>query len=167
MRNITNGGVLDKVKVIGVGNRLMGDDGIGVYIVEQLIKDKFLFSNRYVDFYVAETDINYLIHTLISEKNMYQILFIDAAEMGKMPGSLEELNVDKKDICTKLFPSPHSLNFTYAIKANDNINNITNMTILGIEPEIIDFRFGLGPSLSREFKSILEKIKNYILCKYV
>ncbi len=158
---------MERVKVIGVGNRLMGDDGIGVYIVEQLIKDKFLFSNRYVDLYVAETDINYLIHTLISEDNIYQILIIDAAEMGKMPGSIEEMKVDIKDICTKLSLSPHNLNFTHAIKTFDNINKIINMTILGIEPEIIDFRFGLGPSLSKDFKSILEKIKNYILYKYV
>ncbi len=158
---------MERLKVIGVGNRLMCDDGIGVYIVEQLIKEKFLLCNRCVDLYVAETDINYLIHTLSSENNMYQLLIIDAAEMGKMPGSIEEMKLDKKDIYTKLFLSPHSLNFTHAIKTDDNINTITNMTILGIEPEIIDFRFGLGPSLSREFNNILEKIKTYLLYKYV
>lgn len=73
---------LDKNTVImGVGNLLRGDDGIGVYVAEQLIDLGFngVFNCR-------EVPENYLVK--VCKKNPKKVLIIDAADIGGDAGEL-------------------------------------------------------------------------------
>ncbi len=46
---------MEKIIVLGIGNLLMMDDGIGIYLIEQLCK---LNCTPYVSFLIGESDID-------------------------------------------------------------------------------------------------------------
>lgn len=96
---------MKNITVLGIGNRLMCDDGIGVYITEELNaihRDRTSFEtllsgavkqdwygNVQVSFISGETDIDFC-KDIIKESEF--IVIIDAADMGEEPGSVKVLN---------------------------------------------------------------------------
>lgn len=61
----------------------MQDDGIGVYVVEQLSKGDFLSNFRFA---VGETDIDYCLDVIDEED---YLVIIDAANTGSEPGDIK------------------------------------------------------------------------------
>jgi hydrogenase 3 maturation protease len=145
-----------KLAIMGIGNTMKGDDGFGILIIENLVKyyknkynlnpnnevnkigDKIILLNCGV---VPEnfTDV-------LKRENPSNILIIDAALMGEVPGTLNIVN--SEDISEIGF-STHSLPMSVIVKYLTHYIN-TEILIIGIEPENIDF----GKPLS---KKIYEK----------
>lgn len=136
--------------VIGIGNRLMMDDGIGVYIVESLaVRDKDQ-KNRYI---IGETDIDYCLNNITEED---YIILVDAMVLGTEPGNISispfaELTYSKDLVYSHDY---HLLNLL-KLKAYKGI-------LIGIEPYLIDYNFGLSEPLSKRFNELLVTIEKIL-----
>lgn len=74
------------IVTLGIGNRLMMDDGIGVLLVERLQKQKWQVD---IKFAVGETDIDYCMDICLeAAKEKALIVVIDAVILGRTPGEL-------------------------------------------------------------------------------
>jgi len=136
--------------VIGIGNRLMRDDGIGVYIVESLAARDKTKMNQYI---IGETDLDYCISKIEGED---YIILIDAMVLGKEHGnvsinSFEELTYPKHLVYSHDY---HLLNLL-KLRGSKGI-------LIGIEPFLIDYNIGLSEPLSKSFNEILITIENII-----
>nr|WP_232210879.1 hydrogenase maturation peptidase HycI [Methanothermococcus okinawensis] len=145
-----------KIAIMGIGNTMKGDDGFGVLLIENLVKH---YKNKYnLDLNNEVNNIRDKIILLncgvvpenftdvLKQEKPDKILIIDAALMGKSPGTLNIVN--SEDISEIGF-STHSLPMSVIVKYLSYYID-TEILIIGIEPEQIDF----GKSLS---KKIYEK----------
>jgi hydrogenase 3 maturation protease len=119
-----------KIVILGIGNELKADDGIGPYIIEHL-------QNRnppHVELINASTVPENFISHLI-ESNPPLILLIDAALMHAEPGTIEL--IDKATIGGIAFSS-HQLPLTFFIEYLER-NISTTILIIGIQPLTDEF----------------------------
>ena len=144
LKQVLNG--FNKLAVIGVGSEIRGDDGAGIYIVNELKKR---IEDPKIEFLVGGT-VPENLSGLLRKMKPSHILIIDAAKMGKRSG--EAALVDPKKIGERGF-STHTFSLA---KIADYFQQITGaeFLFLGIEPETADF----GESLSEEVRSAADKL---------
>jgi len=119
-----------KSVILGIGNDLKADDGIGPYILTQLenqVPTQIELINVGT---VPENFINLLI-----EKHPEFILLIDAALMQAEPGTIRL--IDKDNIGGIAFSS-HQLPLTFFIEYLES-NIATTILVLGIQPLTDEF----------------------------
>jgi hydrogenase maturation protease len=135
-----------RILVAGLGNFLLRDDGVGVHAVRQFEQPS---GDEYqaVDVGCAVLDALHLFEW--AEK----ILLIDAMKAGGLPGTVYKVNAIE-DLETGAVPlSLHDLSVVQALKMV-NKDHHPEITILGVEPEIIDY----GLDLSRPVQAALPHI---------
>lgn len=144
---------MSRVTVLGIGNRLLCDDGIGNYIVEELMLHN---QNQELNFVVGETDVDFCIDIASKSSNL---IIVDAMFLGKNPGEVSLYSISGNVISKTFSLSQH--NFHLLDVLGQNIN-IPRGYIIGIEPYEFTFSAGLSPVLEQKFPSIIEETKDYI-----
>jgi hydrogenase maturation protease len=101
--------------IIGIGNRILGDDGVGVYIVEQLSEGLKNDNVRTVKLETGGIDIiRYL-------KNSRRVWIIDACSFGHQPGTIGRYTLDSLPVQHKSQINCHSSMLEEIIKAGYNL----------------------------------------------
>lgn len=147
-----------RVKVIGCGNLLASDDGIGIHVARSL-KGYDLASE--VDIIEAGCPGLDLLRLWESED---KVLIIDAVISGSKPGTVHVFNSDQV-IPREIMPlSSHSFNVVDAIELGKRIGVIPEkLVIIGIELETEKaYREELSPSVERAIPIACEQIINLI-----
>ncbi len=141
------------ILVLGIGNRLMMDDGIGVYVVEEL---KERSTNPDIRYIVGETDIYYCRDQI--EEASY-IVIVDAACLDKEPGTISIIPLGPV-FKNRIFPiSVHDSHLLYEIiLRSKDIGGV----FIGIEPHEVNYCSNLSNNLQEQFISIVENIENII-----
>jgi hydrogenase 3 maturation protease len=109
--------------LLGIGNDLHGDDGIGVYV------SKKLCHSEWVTITAATSPENY--GNKIARVNPEKIVIVDAAEMGLKPGSIRL--IPKEKIGVAAF-STHSAPLSLFISFLENLTK-TKIYLVGIQPK--------------------------------
>lgn len=142
------------VKIIALGNRLRGDDGIGPIVIEELKKKNLKNEITLLD---AGSDAFAVLEHLMEED---PAIIIDCARMGKQPGEFVSMSIDsdKLRIAEKSI-SLHGFSLAEVIQLAQNTGDIAQGRIIGIEPEAIEFNTGLSLVLQNK----LNKITNFVI----
>lgn len=152
-----------KIAIIGVGNLLMGDDGIGIHVVQELLENRPLTLPKEVAIYDGMTD-SFLV--LEQMEGADKAIIIDACDMNPNdpPGSIRKFtfefdndtNEDLESFCLSL----HDLDFLNAIRiSKDTCKLPEEIIFIGVKPESIRYEMQLSPKLE---KTVPEIIKNII-----
>jgi len=141
-----------KVLVLGLGNILLKDEGIGVYAALKL-KEKTLPDNvEVIDAGTASLDI------ILSIKNVEKLIIIDALKSAKVPGTIYRLRLD--DLESRIGSSAlslHQLSVVEALSIAKKKGDLPkDIVIIGVEPERIDYELGLSPSLEKKLPDIVD-----------
>lgn len=146
----------DKIVIIGVGNLLMGDDGIGIHVVEYLRREKLPGNVLVFD---AETRaFDALEYMDGSDKTV----IVDACKKDGAPGSIYRFTFDPAgDIDESFNLSLHDINFIDALRAGRGIYKLPKeIVIIGVEPDGLDWGIGLSQKINNCFKEIIEAVKS-------
>jgi hydrogenase 3 maturation protease len=136
-----------KIAIVGIGNDLKADDGVGPFIIDQLPKDV----PPHIDLINASTvPENFISHLIATTPSL--ILLIDAAIMGSDPGTIRL--IDKSNIGGVAFSS-HQLPLTFFIEYLES-NITTTILILGIQPYTDEFIHPLSPPVQKAAQTIIE-----------
>jgi hydrogenase maturation protease len=141
------------IKVIAIGNILMGDDSIGIRVLENIESDLKAYG---IEAFIGETDFQYCI-SVIDDDNF--IFIIDAAMLEKEIGTvtlipLEEYRYYKKG---------------YAQHSNSLLESIYTYYkdvkgyVIGIEIENITYDLNISNSLELLLEEISLSVLNRIL----
>jgi hydrogenase 3 maturation protease len=136
-----------KSAIIGIGNDMKADDGIGPYIIDQL---QTLAPPNIELINASTVPENFITHLI--EFHPSFILLIDAALMKTEPGTIRL--IDKTSIGGIAFSS-HQLPLTFFIEYIEN-NIDTTILILGIQPFTDDFAQPLSKPIKAAAQSIIE-----------
>lgn len=139
-----------RIVIVGIGDRMRGDDGVGCKIAEDL-KEK-LQNEKITIINAGTTPENYL--EKIVKYNPDLILFIDSADFGCLPGDVKLL---KSEELLEAGTSTHNASLKLVF---DYLENRTNSTILllGIQPKKIYFSTEISDELQKSIEEIETKI---------
>jgi len=168
-----------KLAVLGIGNTIRGDDGLGIFIVKSIVRhytDKYPQQNLNINKEVNKIfDKVILINcgtvpenftNVLKEEKPDKIVFIDAAVMGEKPGTVKLIDV--RDIYRVGF-STHTLPLNVIVKYLTRYID-SEILIVGMEPEKLDFGIErLSEKIYKkclEFTEILIELIDSILEKY-
>lgn len=149
-----------KLVIIGVGNLLMGDDGIGIHVVEALMKQKLPRNVAVFDGATRAFDV------LEYMDGVDKAVIVDAYKKGGAPGSIYRFSFDPADEVqdNALNLSMHDINFLDALKAGKGIYRLpAEIVIIGIEPETLECGLGLSAELTMALPAIFEAVKSEII----
>lgn len=142
-----------KAKLIAVGNRLMGDEGIAIKIAEKLSDELNLLG---IDVIIGETDVDFCFENM--KINDY-ILLLDATCYGIEPGTITLVPLNKNSLYINHSLTQHDLSL---IRLLDNSEHLTGY-LIGIEVNNIDFDLQLSKQLQDRFPLLCEKIKSLVI----
>jgi len=147
---------MKKKCIVGLGTPLYHDDGIGIYLLEQLKKHPSQTLNEY-DFIDGGTGGLSLLHIF----DDYQIIYlIDAVNMGEKPGTLKFFNPNEvKSFYKDWKTSTHYQDFLQVIDIAKKVyENKFKLIIAGIQPDDISFGRGLSNILKKNIDNIIKQL---------
>ena len=149
---------MEKIVVLGIGNRLMMDDGIGIYIVEELMRDG---SHTELHYVVGESDIDYCIERI---NGATLVVIVDAVVLSKEPGEVTFMPLSTIKEKQPLNISPHNMHLFNVL---DQEGEEVKAFLIAIEPNEIHFHIGLSQTLKQKFKQIHQNVKNEIVKRII
>jgi hydrogenase maturation protease len=149
---VTDGGS-PKIAVLGIGNLLLKDEGIGVHLVQKLTS---VVDNANVKIIDAGTYPDFL---CLVDDNLDKLIIVDAAKADDRPGTLYRFNFDDADLNSTLPVSIHDIGVLGSLKMLALFNREPKSTvIIGIEPKTIDFGLELSPEIEDKLPEIMKLV---------
>jgi len=139
--------------VIGVGNRLKGDDAIGCLVADGLTGVEGI---RVVDAGTAPE--NYLEPVAAAVPD--RVLFVDACAFGGEPGEFRLFGRADIDRLTGQLVSTHTLPLGMTVAMLEQLTP-ARIELLGVQPASLDFDAELSPPLRAALPRIVEFVRGW------
>lgn len=138
-----------KIVILGVGNVLLSDEGVGVHVANELMKMEFPPNVSIVE---GGTD-GFRLLNVITEAD--RLIVVDAVRGGAEPGSIYRFNIADVRNCPSGFKtSVHQIGILEVIDLSGLIGKTPNTTVIGVEPKSLE----MGMELSHEIKEKIPRI---------
>ncbi len=135
-----------KLVIMGIGNDIRGDDGIGPYIVENI---KHLESSNVSILNATTVPENFT--GKIRKIDPTHIIIVDAVIMNEGPGKIK---IVKKEEVAGVSISTHSMSLSYLVNYLE-LEKPYNILFIGIEPESMELGQGLSPLVKSSSDEII------------
>jgi len=143
-----------KISLIGLGNILMGDEGVGVHAVEAL-KRKYEFPEgvSLLDGGTLGLDLLHLI------EGMDRVLFVDAVDLKRNPGTIAV--IEDEDLPSFLGPklSLHHVGLSDLLFASSFMGTRpAEISLVGMQPETMEIGLELSKTVTDRFEKLLQVV---------
>lgn len=132
--------------LIGVGNRLSRDDGLGPVIAARLHGTDW----ETIDAGTAPENVTGKVRGIHPEL----LVIVDATRMGLPPGSIRRLSLDETD---RMLASTHGLPLSFLI--SQLAGAAGRITLVGVEPRDLSLGEGLSPPVQAAVESLVAILK--------
>ena len=147
----------NKILVVGLGNRLRGDDGLGVKVVEKLKQKEW--GNEVSILNIGSSPINYLQEISHSKK----LIAVDAIQGEKTAGSIYQLTLEEIKQQPHQTTNAHSYSLPQVIAlAKETTDLPQEVTLFGLEPSNLQFADQLSSPIKKKLPQLIKKIKTTI-----
>ncbi|WP_071394773.1 hydrogenase maturation protease [Bacillus tuaregi] len=144
---------MENIIVLGIGNQLMMDDGIGIYLIEQLSKQN---RTPNVTFLIGESDIDYCLDQIT---HATFVIIVDTVCSGNKPGELTVYPLAGLHEYVTLDISAHNFHlFQSLYQQKEAIKGF----LIGVEPHQIKYLIGLSETIRKEWQRILQEVSETI-----
>jgi len=143
-----------KIIILGVGNLLLGDEGLGIHFVRMLSRDGLDYANlEIIDAGICPEFVSFV-------EDAYKLIIVDAIRGGKEPGTVYRFNVDEIAMDLPVTLSLHELSVIDSLKILKLLGKEPKNTIIvGIEPKHI----GWGSELSLVVEHKLRELRRIVV----
>jgi hydrogenase maturation protease len=142
------------IAIFGIGNILLSDDGIGIHIINRL-KEEYAFPENVeiIDGGTKGLDLLPLF------ENRDKVLFIDAANFNKEPGTIGTIEGDNIPAFLGQKLSVHHIGIPDMLFAA-KLMEITppEMFLIGIQPKSMETSTELTETVKNNFEALLGKV---------
>jgi hydrogenase maturation protease len=152
---------MKKVGVIGIGNPLRRDDGIGIVLVQKLREQKKTLP-KYLEFIDGGTGGMSLLHSIVGFET---VLCIDAVQLHAPPGSSRVFTIDDIKKNKDIFETaPHEINLVQVIELAKQMGELPKkLRIFGVQPKDMSYSEGLSKELTQKIDTLLFELKKEII----
>lgn len=150
-----------KLVVIGVGNFLQGDEGVGVHAINELSKEILDPRVEVIDGGTAGIDLLFFL-----EDADFAVI-IDCMEAYLEPGTIfrlsaEELFLSAKTDNMRKKLSLHETNLTEVLLAAKELNKLPSTILFGIQPKEITVSCSLSAPVQKALPKLIRAVKKEI-----
>ena len=152
------GAATSPVLVLGLGNILMQDEGIGVRVIEQLHKD-FEFPEQ-VEVLDGGTAGMALYEHVVDREHL---IVIDAVKTGRPPGTVVTLQDEEVPAFLQNKVSPHQLALS-DILATLTIagEKVPNVMVMGVEPLSLQVGLEMSEVVAGKIKLLVKRVVEHL-----
>src|SRR5208282_1170358 len=144
-----------KVLVLGVGNLLLKDDGVGVHLINALRETQFPDNVQLIDAGVVSHQLISLFH-----ETDYLIL-VDAVSANDVPGSLYRFTPDDIDFLQSGYKmSLHEMTLVDILQMAEMTGAKPEAVIIGIQPKDVS---SWSLELSDEVQAVVPRVKALVI----
>ena len=144
---------MSNIRVIGIGNPLMGDDGIGIAAVDRLRQLDLPPDVEAIDGGTGGLTLLTLI------EGARRIILIDAVAMGKTAGSFACFGLDElMSADHETLFSVHQSGALPALRLGSELGLLPPLSLYGIQPAVIAFGQGLSPAVNASLDPLLSAL---------
>jgi hydrogenase maturation protease len=141
--------------IVGVGNVLLKDEGIGVHVVRALQEMSLASPNGEVEVIDGGTSPS----AFDSAEGADKLIIVDAARGGGEPGTVYRFAPDGLSEEPKLLTSLHDLGLLDSLRMMESVGNPPRDTvIIGVEPAEVDWGLELTPTLRDKLPDVVRLV---------
>jgi len=147
------------ILLAGLGSPLMSDEGVGVYLAEEIARRELLPGN--VEVLELGTGNLNVIHAIAGRE---LVVFIDCARMDCEAGEIRRFGLEDV-VSRKVLPnwSAHEGDLITLLDISRTIDELPGEVVLfGIEPERIEYGEKLSAALEARFEEYIEHISDWV-----
>ncbi|OGN95386.1 MAG: hypothetical protein A2Z77_03900 [Chloroflexi bacterium RBG_13_51_36] len=136
--------------VVGIGNVLLRDEGIGCHVVHAL-EESALADVEIIDGGTCPDVLQ-----LLGDAD--KLVIVDAVEGGGMPGQIYRFRPEDITLERKLVLSLHDTSLTDSLRLMQLWHNVGETVIIGVEPRELSWGLELSPELQERMPQIIHAI---------
>lgn len=150
----SNGDVKPAVLVLGIGNLVMCDDGVGVRVVQQLQRSYTFPENvNVVDGGTLGLDL------LPMLENVTHLILVDAVETGRKPGTVVRLSGEELPIALQTKLSPHQMGLKDLLAVSELMGHAPReMVLVGVQPGCIEMGTEMTPDVEVKLDCMVSNV---------
>lgn len=143
---------MDKILIVGIGNLLCRDEGIGVHVIQEMKNMKLPDHIDLLDMGTSTMDlVSYL-------EEVKKLIVIDAMKAGGTPGTIYKCRPED------LLPeeegpiSLHEIGLLESLNMAQKMGIKIDTVIIGVEPKVLDWGMELSDEVKSKIPTIIEAV---------
>jgi hydrogenase maturation protease len=146
-----------RILVLGVGNLLLSDEGVGVHVAQRMMTMAMPPEVQVVE---GGTDGFGLVNVITEADRM---ILIDAVRGGGQPGSIYRFEIEDCPPYPDIFKtSVHQISILEVINLSSLIGSTPRTTIIGIEPACMEMGMELSSVVAAKVPRVIQMIKEEV-----
>jgi hydrogenase maturation protease len=142
-----------KIVILGVGNLLLSDEGVGVHIADELLKTSLPPEVSVIE---GGTD-GFRLLNIITEAD--RLIIIDALKGDAPPGSIYRFDIGEVHSAPSGFKtSVHQIGILEVLDLSELIGKTPHTTVIGVEPKSLEMGMELSPEIKAKIPRIIELV---------
>jgi hydrogenase maturation protease len=141
------------VVVLGIGNILQGDDGVGVRAVERLEREGTVPGVELIDGGTSPFDMLGVFQT--SEV----VIVLDCVRAGREPGTLYRLPSEALDVARDPERFAHGVGVAETVRMARALGSCAEVIVLGVEPAHIGWSLDLSDEVAGALPRLIDEVR--------
>lgn len=142
-----------KIVVLGLGNPLFQDEGLGIHLIHQLMREKI---DKRVELIDGGTDALALLGVV--EEAEY-LLIIDAIDGEQPPGSIQKISGEELPHLTGSRMSVHQIGFQEVLALASLRGRLpSHLVLIGVQPQSLDWGIKLSLPVAAAVPRVIEMV---------
>ncbi|MGZ3514036.1 MAG: hydrogenase maturation protease [Thermodesulfobacteriota bacterium] len=143
---------MDKILIVGIGNLLCRDEGIGVHVIQEMEKMKLSEHIELLDIGTSTMDlISYL-------DGVKKLIVIDAMRAGGKPGTIYRCKPEDLIPKGEESVSLHDIGVIETLSMAKKMGMVIETVIIGVEPKVFDWGMELTEEVKSKIPTIIEAV---------
>ncbi|HIJ21581.1 MAG: HyaD/HybD family hydrogenase maturation endopeptidase [Gammaproteobacteria bacterium] len=151
--------MMRKILVLGLGNTLLGDEGVGVRVIERLAEENLIPNVELMD----GGTLSFTLAGPIAEAD--QLIVVDAANLQAESGSVQAFVNEEMDhfIGTGKMSSVHEVSLLDLLSITALSGELpTSRALVGVQPEFVDWSEALTPAVEKGVEQAVDEVKRLL-----
>ncbi len=141
----------DKTIILGVGNLLLRDEGVGVHVATNLLRFSLPDNIEVVE---GGTDGFKLFHIILEAD---RLIVVDCVKGGGEPASIYRFDIEEYEHFPDIYKtSIHQVSIDEVITLSAAFRTPPRTTIVGVEPAEINMSMELSPTVREKLPRVME-----------
>jgi len=145
--------IIKDTVILGIGNILLQDDGVGVHVIKQLENENLPSTIELVDGGTSTLD------TLGLFLDYKKVIVVDCLRAGLEPGTIYKIKPEDIKSYQKENLSIHDVQILDVVNMANMMNKYPEVVIFGIEPEKIALDLEMTSTMVSKIPEIIYNIK--------
>jgi hydrogenase maturation protease len=141
-----------KIVILGIGNVLLKDEGVGVHVIREMSKMDLPNDVELVEGGTSSLDLPLYI------EEAQKLIIVDALKGGQKPGTIYRCTPEDLMAKGERPTSLHEVGPLEAFRMATRLGYQPTSVIIGVEPESIDWEMDLSPQIKGKMNDIIHAV---------